>query len=79
MLAKLTSKNKITLPKKVIGKFPGAEYFEVNEQDGQIVLTPVTVRNLEPVWRKIESLGITERDIDDAVRRARKTNKAPPK
>ena len=29
MLAKLTSKNQLTLPKAVVGQFPGARYFEV--------------------------------------------------
>ena len=33
---------------------------------------PAKVASLEGVWRKIESLGISERDIEDAVRWARK-------
>lgn len=72
MLAKLTSKNQITLPKAVMNKFPDAEYFDVQEIKGEIVLKPVSMRNLEPVWRKIEALGITEKDIADAVTWARK-------
>ena len=72
MLAKLTSKNQITLPKAVMNKFPDAEYFDVQEIKGEIVLKPVSMRNLEPVWRKIEVLGITEKDIADAVTWARK-------
>lgn len=72
MLAKLTSKNQITLPKAVMSKFPDAEYFDVQEIKGEIVLKPVSMRNLEPVWRKIEALGITEKDIADAVTWARK-------
>ncbi len=31
MLAKLTSKNQLTLPKAVISGFPNAEYFDVTE------------------------------------------------
>ena len=38
MLAKLTSKNQITLPKAVVSKFPGTEYFAVREVDGEIIL-----------------------------------------
>lgn len=78
MLAKLTSKNQITLPKVLVGKFPGTEYFDVREEGGQLILKPVKVRDLDAVWRKIESLGITEKDIGEAVRWARRS-KAPAK
>ena len=76
MLAKLTSKNQITLPKALVSKFPGAEYFDVREEAGQIILKPVKMRDLDSIWRKIESLGITEKDVSDAVRWSRRT-KAP--
>ena len=72
MLAKLTSKNQLTLPKAVVREFPGARYFEVRAEKGRIVLLPARVTSLEGVWRKIESLGITEKDVDDAVRWTRK-------
>ena len=75
MLAKLTSKNQITLPKALVSKFPGAEYFEVREAGGEIILKPVRVRSLDAVWDKIEALGITEKDIANAVNWARKTRK----
>lgn len=72
MLAKLTSKNQLTLPKAVVGRFPGARYFEVRAEAGRIVLVPAKVSSLEGVWRKIESLGITEKDVAGAVRWARR-------
>ena len=72
VLAKLTSKNQITLPKALISRFPGAEYFAVREVDGEIILKPVRMHSLEPVWRKIESLGITGKDVADAVSWARR-------
>lgn len=72
MLAKLTSKNQLTLPKAVVSEFPGTRYFEVRAEKGRIVLLPAKVTSLDGVWRKIESLGITERDVEDAVRWARK-------
>ncbi len=72
MLAKLTSKNQLTLPKAVIGQFPGARYFEVRAENGRIVLVPAKVTNLDGVWDKIEGLGITEKDVEGAVRWARK-------
>ena len=39
---------------------------------GRIVLVPAKVTSLEGVWGKIESLGITEKDIESAVQWARK-------
>lgn len=72
MLAKLTSKNQLTLPKAVVGQFPGTRYFEVRAEQGRIVLVPAKVTSLEGVWRKIESLGITEKDIESAIKWARK-------
>ncbi len=72
MLAKLTSKNQLTLPKAVVSQFPGARYFEVRAESGRIVLVPAKVTSLEGVWSKIESLGITEKDVEGAVRWARK-------
>jgi hypothetical protein len=72
MLAKLTAKNQLTLPKAVVNQFPGTRYFEVRADKGRIVLSPARVSSLEGVWAKIESLGVTERDVEDAVRWARK-------
>ena len=43
MLAKLTSKNQLTLPKAVMADFKEAEYFDVTNEHGRIVLTPVRV------------------------------------
>ncbi len=48
MLAKLTSKNQITIPKAVISAFEGAEYFDVTEENGCIVLAPVRVTPVRP-------------------------------
>ena len=73
MLAKLTSRNRITLPKVITSKFPGIEYFDVREEAGEIVLKPIQARSLDAVWNKIEARGIAEKDIADAVTWARKT------
>jgi bifunctional DNA-binding transcriptional regulator/antitoxin component of YhaV-PrlF toxin-antitoxin module len=72
MLAKLTSKNQLTLPKAVVSQFPGTRYFEVRADQGRIVLVPARVSSLEGVWAKIESLGMGEKDVENAVRWARK-------
>lgn len=71
MLAKLTSKNQLTLPKAVVSQFPGARYFEVRAEKGRIVLVPAKLSSLDSVWQKMESLGITEKDVEEAVRWAR--------
>jgi hypothetical protein len=72
MLAKLTSKNQITLPKVVAQAFPGAEYFEVQAEGGRIVLTPVRIGRADAVRDKLAELGIVEKDVVDAVAWARK-------
>lgn len=72
MLAKLTSKNQITLPKAVVSRIDVAEYFDVTVENGRIILTPVRVQQAQAVRDKLEELGITEQDIDDAVDWARR-------
>jgi hypothetical protein len=71
MLAKITSKNQITLPKAVVKDYPGARYFEVQSKDGRIVLTPVRISRAEAVREKLAALGITEADVHAAVRWSR--------
>jgi hypothetical protein len=76
MLAKKTSKNQITLPKEIVKAFPDTDYFDVSVSGKKIVLIPVRitpmVSTLEDVRNKIEKLGITEEDVSDAVKWARK-------
>lgn len=72
MLAKRTVKNQITLPKAIAREFPGVEYFRVTTQGRKIVLEPVeTEDRAAAVRRKLAALGITQRDVADAVRWAR--------
>jgi hypothetical protein len=80
MLCKRTYKNQVTLPKKVMEEFEGVEYFEARVQDGRIVLEPVKMTAvsetaLEKVREKVAALGLTEKDIDDAVSWARRATK----
>ena len=72
MLAKLTSKNQITLPKAAISSVAAAEYFEVTVENGRIVLTPVRVQRAQAVRDKLEQLGITEQDVEEAIAWARR-------
>lgn len=72
MLAKLTSKNQITLPKAVVSRVQATDYFEVSAENGRIVLTPVRVQNASAVRDKLEALGITEQDVAEAIDWARR-------
>ena len=67
MLAKLTSRNRITLPKAVVSSVDLAEYFDVTVEDGRIILTPVRIGQAQAVRDKLERLGISEQDVKDAV------------
>ncbi|HYE37225.1 AbrB/MazE/SpoVT family DNA-binding domain-containing protein [Methylocaldum sp.] len=72
MLAKMTSKNQITLPKAVVSQLPAAEYFDIQVEGGKLVLTPVRVQKADAVREKLAQLGIDESDIADAVAWARR-------
>jgi bifunctional DNA-binding transcriptional regulator/antitoxin component of YhaV-PrlF toxin-antitoxin module len=71
MLAKLTVKNQLTLPKAVATRFAGVEYFDVSTDGSSIVLKPLRPSRLDEVRAKLESLGITEQDVTDAIAWAR--------
>lgn len=71
MLAKITSKNQLTLPKAAVEAVGVTEYFDVQVRDGQIVLTPVRIQRSDAVRAKLAALGLGEGDIVDAVRWAR--------
>ncbi len=67
MLAKLTSKNQLTLPRSVVQAVGATEYFDVEVREGQIVLTPVRIQRGDAVRAKLATLGLTEKDVADAV------------
>ena len=72
MLAKLTAKNQLTLPKSVTSQLGPVEYFEVEVRNGQVVLTPVRIQRADAVRAKLAELGLTDGDVSDAVTWARK-------
>lgn len=76
MLAKMTSKNQLTLPKSVTSAVGAGDYFDVEVRNGQIVLTPVRIQRADAVRAKLAELALDERDIDDAVAWARSTKSA---
>ena len=71
MLAKITAKNQLTLPKAVTNAVGPAEYFDVQTRDGQIILTPVRIQRADAVRTKLAELDLQEKDVSDAVAWAR--------
>ncbi len=75
MLAKLTTKNQLTLPKAITNTIGPVEYFEVEARGGVIVLTPVRIQRADAVRDKLAELGLKEQDVDDAVNWARRAGR----
>lgn len=71
MLAKITAKNQLTLPKSITNALGPVEYFEVEMRNGQVLLTPVRIQRANAVRAKLAELGLTEQDVSDAVDWAR--------
>lgn len=75
MLAKKTSKNQVTLPKKALEEIPETEYFDVTAKGGVLILRPVTVAEpgsrLAAIRRKIKDLGLEPKDVARAITWAR--------
>jgi bifunctional DNA-binding transcriptional regulator/antitoxin component of YhaV-PrlF toxin-antitoxin module len=76
MLAKRTYKNQITIPKAVMEAFPDVEYFDVVKRPHAIILRPVETKpagsRLAAIRAHIKALGLTEADVDAAIRWARR-------
>jgi len=77
MLAKITSKNQLTLPKSVTQAVGATEYFDVEIRAGQIILTPVRIQRGDAVRAKLAELDLTDADIADAVAWARSAAASP--
>lgn len=75
MLDKKTSKNQVTLPKKVLQEIPDTDYLDVITNDEVLILKPVTVTEagsrLAAVRQKINDLGMEPADIERAIAWAR--------
>jgi bifunctional DNA-binding transcriptional regulator/antitoxin component of YhaV-PrlF toxin-antitoxin module len=71
MLAKLTTKNQLTIPKAVVTRFAGVEYFDVSTDGSAITLKPLRRSRLDEVRDKLARLGITEQDVTEAIAWAR--------
>ena len=71
MLAKITAKNQLTLPKSLTQAVGASEYFDVEARDGQLILTPVRIQRGDAVRAKLAALDLTADDVAAAVAWAR--------
>jgi len=74
MLARRTVKNQITLPKTVVARFGGVEYFDVSTDGETIVLRPLQTSQADEVRTRLEQLGVEEQDVSDALSWARQAS-----
>lgn len=73
MLAKMTVKNQLTLPKAVATRFSGVEYFDVSTDGTSIILRPLQRSRADEVRQQLAQLGIEEQDVAAAVKWARES------
>jgi hypothetical protein len=73
MLAKLTVKNQLTLPKAVVSRFKDVQYFDVTSEGESIILRPLRENRAAHVRDQLANLGITEDDVTEAVAWARQS------
>jgi len=71
MLAKITAKNQLTLPKSLTQAVGATEYFDVEARGGQLILTPVRIQRGDAVRAKLAELDLSEDDMAAAVAWAR--------
>ena len=73
MLAKMTSKNQITIPKKIVEQIPETKYFEVELKDGFVVLKPLRLyeTDIDKIRSKIKGLGLKPDSVREALKWAR--------
>lgn len=71
MLAKITAKNQLTLPKALVQAVGATEYFDVEARDGQLILTPVRIQRGDAVRAKLAELDLTADDMAQALAWAR--------
>ena len=71
MLAKITAKNQLTLPKSLTQAVGATEYFDVEARGGQLILTPVRIQRGDAVRAKLAELDLTQDDMAAALAWAR--------
>jgi len=73
MLAKVTSKNQVTIPKKIMDQLPGTQYFDVELREGVVTLKPLETydMDLDKIRSKMKKLGLKRDSVGEAVKWAR--------
>ena len=73
MLVKITSKNQITIPKKIIDQMPEVKYFDVELKDGTVKLKPLRTYDvdLDQIRFKMKKLGLKQDSVAQAIEWAR--------
>ena len=73
MLAKMTSKNQITIPKKIVEQLPDVDYFEVELVEGAVMLKPLVTygTSLGKIREKVKKLGLEKNTVKEAIKWAR--------
>jgi bifunctional DNA-binding transcriptional regulator/antitoxin component of YhaV-PrlF toxin-antitoxin module len=73
MLAKITSKNQITIPKKIIDQLPDVKHFDIELKDGAVILKPIKVYDvdLDQIRSKVKKLGLSQDCVAEAIKWAR--------
>lgn len=72
VIAKLTSKNQLTLPKAVVEALGFPEYFDVETREGQLILTPTRLQRTDAIRERIGAMNLTEQDVQAAIDWARR-------
>jgi len=73
MLAKLTTKNQITIPKQIIDQIPQVRYFDVELNGEVVVMKPLKIydTDLDKIRLKIKKMGLKPDCVAEAVKWAR--------
>lgn len=67
VLAKITAKNQLTLPKSVTEPLGPVQYFDVQIRGGQIVLTPVRIQRGDALRAKLAELALSPKTLEAAL------------
>ena len=70
-IAVLTADNQLIIPSTVVADFPGVDCFAVARDGERIILTPLQPPPIAVVWAQTAAQGVTEPDVDEAVKWAR--------
>ncbi|MEA3230451.1 MAG: AbrB/MazE/SpoVT family DNA-binding domain-containing protein [Thermodesulfobacteriota bacterium] len=70
MLAKITSKNQITIPKKIMNQMSEIKYFDVELKDGIVELKPLKFYDMDlgQIRNKIKRLGLNPGSVNEAIK-----------